>query len=209
VTIEADLTLITSELKNVTSARGGPTMSVHEFEATTIDGKRQPLAEYAGKTLLIVNVASQCGFTPQYEGLESLYRKHNESGLVVLGFPCDQFGNQEPGSESEIAAFCKTSFDVSFPLFSKIDVNGPSAHPLYRYLREQQPGPPREGEPEPGSVRAYLEENYPELRGRDSVKWNFTKFLVDANGKVVRRFEAKETPDAIEGEITAVMARSL
>jgi glutathione peroxidase len=183
-------------------------MSVHDFDATTIDGKRQPLSDYAGKTLLIVNVASQCGFTPQYEGLEALYRKHRENGLVVLGFPCDQFGNQEPGSESEIAEFCRTSYDVSFPLFSKIEVNGPSAHPLYRYLREHQPGPPRDGEPEPGSVRAYLEENYPELRERDSVKWNFTKFLVDAQGNVVRRFESKETPDAIEGEITAVMRRS-
>ena len=182
-------------------------MGVHDFEATTIDGKRQPLAEYAGKTLLIVNVASQCGFTPQYEGLEALYRKHKANGLVVIGFPCNQFGAQEPGSESEIQAFCKTSYDVTFPLFAKIDVNGPSAHPLYRFLREQQPGPPRAGEPEPGSVRAYLEESYPELKERDTVKWNFTKFLVDAKGDVVRRFEAKETPDNIEAEVAALLRK--
>jgi glutathione peroxidase len=180
-------------------------MSVHEFDATTIDGKKQPLAAYAGKTLLVVNVASQCGLTPQYEGLEKLYRKHKESGLVVLGFPCDQFGNQEPGSESEIQDFCKSNYDVTFPLFAKLEVNGPSAHPLFRYLRQEQPGPPRAGEPEPGSVRAYLEETYPELRGRDSIKWNFTKFLVDARGNVVRRFESTETPDEIEGEIAAVL----
>jgi len=180
-------------------------MNVHGFDATTIDGKRQPLAEYAGKTLLIVNVASQCGFTPQYEGLEALYLKHKGSGLVVMGFPCDQFGNQEPGSEGEIQEFCKVNYGVTFPLFAKVEVNGPSAHPLYQYLRQAQPGPPRAGEPQPGSVRAYLEETYPELRGRDSIKWNFTKFLVDARGNVVRRFESKETPDDIEGEIVKTL----
>ena len=180
-------------------------MSVHQFDATTIDGTARPLAEYAGKTLLIVNVASQCGYTPQYEGLEALYRKHAGSGLLVLGFPCDQFGNQEPGSESEIKEFCRANFGVTFPLFAKIEVNGPAAHPLFRYLREQQPGPPRKGEPEPGSVRAYLEETYPELRGRDAIKWNFTKFLVDSQGNVVRRFEPAQTPDDIEGEITALL----
>ena len=183
-------------------------MSVHEFVATTIDGKPQPLAQYAGKTLLIVNVASKCGFTPQYEGLEALYRKQKASGLVVLGFPCDQFGNQEPGSESDIQQFCTTSYDVTFPLFAKIDVNGPSAHPLYRYLRQEQPGPPRDGEPEPGSVRAYLEETYPELRERDTVKWNFTKVLVDGRGKVVRRFESRETPEDMETEVSALLGAS-
>jgi glutathione peroxidase len=176
-------------------------MSAHQFDATTIDGTTQRLADYAGKTLLIVNVASQCGLTPQYEGLEALYRKHTGSGLVVLGFPCDQFGNQEPGSESEIKAFCESTYHVTFPLFAKVEVNGPSAHPLFQYLRKKQPGPAREGEPEPGSVRAYLEETYPELRGRDAIKWNFTKFLIDPQGEAVRRFEPTETPDAIEGEI--------
>jgi glutathione peroxidase len=183
-------------------------MSVHEFDATTIDGKQQPLAQYAGKTLLIVNVASQCGLTPQYEGLEALYREHKDNGLVVLGFPCDQFGNQEPGSESDIKEFCKTSYDVTFPLFSKIQVNGPSAHPLYRYLRKEQPGPARAGEPEPGSVRAYLEETHPELRDRDAIQWNFTKFLVDKEGNVVRRFESKQTPAEIEGDVAAVLRGS-
>jgi glutathione peroxidase len=180
-------------------------MSVHQFEVTTIDGAPQSLAEYAGKTLLIVNVASQCGFTPQYEGLEALYRKHKASGLVVLGFPCDQFGNQEPGSESEIQEFCRTNYGVTFPLFSKVEVNGPSAHPLFRYLRQEQLGPPRKGEPEAGSVRAYLEETYPELRTRDAIQWNFTKFLVDAKGNVVRRFESRQTPEDIEPEIAALL----
>src|SRR5689334_14870409 len=155
-------------------------MNVYEFDVTTIDGKRQSLSEYAGKTLLIVNVASQCGYTPQYEGLEALYRKLKGSGFWVLGFPCNQFGHQEPGTEADIKEFCSTKFDVTFPLYAKIDVNGPSAHPLYQFLRKEQPGPPREGEPEPGSVRAYLEENYPDLKERDTIKWNFTKFLVDA-----------------------------
>jgi len=180
-------------------------MSVHQFDATTIDGAKQRLAEYAGKTILIVNVASQCGYTPQYEGLEALYRKHAGRGLLVLGFPCDQFGNQEPGSEPEIKEFCHASYGVTFPLFAKLEVNGPAAHPLFRYLREQQPAPPRQGEPEPGSVRAYLEETYPELRGRDAIQWNFTKFLVDSKGNVVRRFEPRQTPDDIEGEITALL----
>ena len=158
-------------------------MSVHDFEATTIDGKRQPLAEYAGKTLLVVNVASQCGFTPQYEGLEALYRKHKANGLVVLGFPCNQFGHQEPGSESEIKDFCKTSYDVTFPLFAKIDVNGPSAHPLYQYLTEQSAFP---GE----------------------VEWNFQKYLVDRSGQVVGRFHHRTKPMSPEvvDEVERVLA---
>jgi glutathione peroxidase len=175
-------------------------MSVHDFEAKTIDGTTKRLADYAGKTLLIVNVASQCGLTPQYEGLEALYKKHREKGLVVLGFPCDQFGNQEPGTESEIKSFCETSYGVTFPLFAKVEVNGQGAHPLFKHLREKQPGPTREA-PQPGSTRAYLEDTIPELRGRDAIQWNFTKFLVDPSGEVVHRFEPQQTPDAIESEI--------
>jgi len=149
-------------------------MNVHDFEATSIDGAPVSLASYAGKTLLIVNVASQCGLTPQYKGLEALYRAYKDRGLVVLGFPCDQFGHQEPGSESEIKDFCATRFEVTFPLFAKVDVNGPQAHPLFKYLREQKP---------------------------DVIKWNFNKFLVDGEGRVVERFEPTVTPEAIADKI--------
>ena len=141
-------------------------MSVYDYSAKTLDGQDVSLADYRGKVLLIVNTASKCGFTPQFEGLEALYRKYRERGLVVLGFPCNQFGAQEPGDAMEIASFCSLTYEVDFPMMRKIDVNGPSAHPLYAYLKKAKPG----------------------LLGTQSVKWNFTKFLVDRNGVVTRRF---------------------
>jgi glutathione peroxidase len=153
--------------------------SIYDFTATTIDGTPQPLAEYRGKTLLVVNVASKCGFTPQYAGLEALYRKLNPRGVEVLGFPCDQFGHQEPGTESEIKSFCSLSYDVTFPLFAKIEVNGPNAHPLYRWLKSQQAG----------------------LLGTEAIKWNFTKFLVDRDGQAVRRYAPTDKPDRIATDI--------
>ena len=157
--------------------------SVHDFSATTIDGATQPLADYKGKALLVVNVASKCGFTPQYTGLEGLYRKYREQGLVVLGFPCDQFGHQEPGDEAEIRNFCSLNYDVSFPLFAKIDVNGEHAHPLYRFLKKEGRG----------------------VLGTEAIKWNFTKFLVDRDGKVVRRYAPTDTPERIEKDLAAVL----
>lgn len=157
--------------------------TLYDIEATTIDGRGISLREFAGKTLLIVNVASRCGFTPQYAGLEALQRKFADRGFCVLGFPCNQFGAQEPGAESEIAAFCSTSYDVTFPLFAKIEVNGPSAHPLYRLLKRQAPG----------------------LLGSEAIKWNFTKFLVDREGRVVRRYAPTDTPKAIEHDIEALL----
>jgi glutathione peroxidase len=153
--------------------------SIYDFTATTIDGTPQPLAEYRGKTLLVVNVASKCGFTPQYAGLEALYRKLNPRGVEVLGFPCDQFGHQEPGTESEIKSFCSLSYDVTFPLFAKIEVNGPNAHPLYRWLKSQQTG----------------------LLGTEAIKWNFTKFLIDRDGQAVRRYAPTDKPDRIATDI--------
>jgi glutathione peroxidase len=132
-------------------------MSVYPFKAKTIDGKEVSLSEYQGKALLIVNVASQCGFTPQYAGLESLYQKYKDKGFAVLGFPCNQFGAQEPGNEAEIKSFCDLNFGVTFPLFGKIDVNGANAHPLYKYLTSDKPG----------------------VLGTEAIKWNFTKFLID------------------------------
>jgi len=159
-------------------------VTVHDFAATAIDGTEVPLRRYAGHVLLIVNVASRCGYTPQYEGLERLYRTHRERGLVVLGFPCNQFGGQEPGRESEIAAFCGATYDVTFPLFSKVDVNGPSAHPLFAHLKSQQSG----------------------WLGFDRIKWNFTKFLVDRRGVAIERFGPADAPDRIEPAVVRALA---
>jgi len=147
----------------------------------TIDGSTTTLAPYRGKTLLIVNVASRCGFTPQYKGLETLYRKYQDRGFVVLGFPCNQFGHQEPGSDEEIHTFCDRNFGVTFPMFAKIDVNGPHAHPLYRHLKAAKKG----------------------LFGREAITWNFTKFLVGPDGEVVRRYGPRRTPEAIEKDLVS------
>ncbi|MFA5684834.1 MAG: glutathione peroxidase [Lysobacteraceae bacterium] len=156
--------------------------SVHDFSATTIDGETRSLADYRGQVALVVNTASKCGFTPQYEGLEALYRKYADKGFVVLGFPCDQFGHQEPGDEDEIRNFCSLTYDVSFPLFAKIKVNGAEAHPLYRYMKKEAKG----------------------LLGSEAVKWNFTKFLVDRDGKVRRRYAPTDTPESIEKDLAAL-----
>jgi glutathione peroxidase len=150
--------------------------NLYEFEVTTIDGQKQSLDSYRGCVILIVNVASQCGFTPQYAGLENLYRKYHEQGFAILGFPCDQFRHQEPGSESEINAFCQRMYDVTFPLFAKISVNGPKVHPLYQYLKRARRG----------------------VLGTKAIKWNFTKFLVDRGGNVVRRYAPITGPGQIE-----------
>jgi len=158
-------------------------MSVYGFEAKTIDGQSQSLDAYRGKTLLIVNVASKCGFTPQYKGLEAMYKRLHDKGLVVLGFPCDQFGHQEPGDENEIKNFCSLSYGVSFPLFAKIDVNGDNAHPLYKYLKSASPG----------------------ILGTEAIKWNFTKFLIDKNGNVVKRYGSMDTPEKIEKDVEAIL----
>ena len=149
--------------------------SIYDFSAKDIDGNDQKLDAYRGKTMLIVNVASKCGFTPQYEGLEALYRKFKGHGLVVLGFPCDQFGHQEPGNENEIRNFCSLNYDVTFPMFAKIDVNGSNTLPLYKYLKHEARG----------------------LLGSEAIKWNFTKFLVDKNGAVTKRYAPNDTPESI------------
>jgi len=158
--------------------------SVYDFSARDIDGQERSLAEYRGKTLLIVNVASKCGFTPQYTGLEALWRADRDKGLVVLGFPCDQFGHQEPGDEAEIRNFCSTSYDVSFPMFAKIEVNGSGAHPLYKWLKSEGKG----------------------ILGSEAIKWNFTKFLVDSDGQVVKRYAPTDTPEKIGKDLKAQLA---
>jgi glutathione peroxidase len=157
----------------------------YEIPVTTIDGREITLADYRGQVLLIVNVASKCGFTPQYAGLEELYRKYKDRGFAVLGFPCDQFGHQEPGSEAEIKEFCSTTYQVTFPMFAKIEVNGPGAHPLYQFLKSEKAG----------------------LLGTEAIKWNFTKFLIDRAGEVVKRYAPTTTPEKIEGEIEAHLGK--
>jgi glutathione peroxidase len=157
--------------------------SIYDFSAKTIDGEEQSLSAYRGKTLLIVNVASKCGFTPQYTGLEALYEKFRGQGLVVLGFPCDQFGHQEPGDEAEIKNFCSLTYDVQFPMFAKVEVNGAGARPLYRYLKKEAKG----------------------LLGSEAIKWNFTKFLVDKDGKVVRRYAPTDTPESIGKDLAQAL----
>ena len=154
-------------------------MTVYDFQAKTIDGEEVSLSEFRGKVLLIVNVASRCGFTPQYEGLEKLYEQYKDQGFSVLGFPCNQFGGQEPGAESEIKNFCETSYGVKFPLFSKIDVNGPQAHPLYQFLEKEKPG----------------------ILGTEGIKWNFTKFLVDRHGNPIKRYAPRDKPESLEDDI--------
>ncbi|EED36756.1 glutathione peroxidase [Luminiphilus syltensis NOR5-1B] len=156
---------------------------IYDFSATTADGSDVNLADYRGKVLLIVNTASKCGFTPQYEGLEALRSDFSDRGFEILAFPCNQFGNQEPGTEEEIVEFCSLNFSTTFPLFAKIDVNGSDAHPLYEHLKEQAPG----------------------VLGTKSIKWNFTKFLVNSNGEVVKRYASKDKPASIAKDIEALL----
>lgn len=158
-------------------------MSIYEITAKDIEGRELSLASLQGRVLLIVNVASRCGFTPQYAGLEALQREYGDRGLTVLGFPCDQFGHQEPGDEAEIRNFCQTQYDVSFPMFSKIEVNGAGAHPLYAYLKSQAKG----------------------VLGTEAIKWNFTKFLIDREGRVVKRFAPQDKPEDLASEIEALL----
>jgi glutathione peroxidase len=157
--------------------------TLYDFTVDDIKGNSVPLDRYKGKAVLVVNTASKCGFTPQYKGLEALYRKYREKGLEVLGFPCNQFGAQEPGDEQEIATFCETNYDVTFPMFSKIDVNGDATAPLYRYLKHEKPG----------------------LLGTEAIKWNFTKFLVDRDGKVVARYAPNDTPESLEADVAKAL----
>lgn len=157
--------------------------TVFDFTAQDIAGKDVDLSQYQGKVLLIVNTASKCGFTPQYKGLQALFEKYRERGLEVLGFPCNQFGHQEPGDEAAISEFCELNFGVDFPLFGKIDVNGDSAHPLYRHLKDEAPG----------------------LLGSKAVKWNFTKFLVNRDGQVVKRYAPTDKPESLAKDIEKLL----
>jgi glutathione peroxidase len=158
--------------------------TIFDFSARDIQGADQSLSQYRGRVLLVVNVASKCGFTSQYAGLEELYRSLRDDGLTVLGFPCDQFGHQEPGDEAEIRNFCATQYDITFPLYAKIDVNGADAHPLYRWLKGEKPG----------------------VFGTEGIKWNFTKFLVGRDGQVIKRYGPTDTPASLKEDIVRALS---
>lgn len=159
------------------------TTSAYDFSATGIDGQARDLSQYRGKVLLIVNVASKCGFTPQYAGLEQLWRDYRDRGLVVMGFPCDQFGHQEPGDADEIRNFCALTYEVDFPMFAKVDVNGAEAHPLWKWLKDEKGG----------------------LLGFDAIKWNFSKFLVGRDGRALKRYAPTDKPESLAGDIEAAL----
>ncbi|APJ04317.1 glutathione peroxidase [Silvanigrella aquatica] len=161
-----------------------PHQSIYDFEAKDINGNIKTLSQFKGNALLIVNTASKCGFTPQYEGLEKLYKNYNGKGFEILGFPCNQFGGQEPGDENEIKSFCSLTYNVSFPMFSKIDVNGNNAHPLYKYLKKNSKG----------------------ILGTEFIKWNFTKFLIGKNGEVLKRYAPTNTPDEIAKDLDELLS---
>jgi glutathione peroxidase len=159
-------------------------MQIHEHVVERLDGTPVSMRDYLGSVLLVVNVASRCGYTPQYAGLEALHRKYKDRGFSVLGFPCNQFGGQEPGGPEEIATFCQRTYDVTFPMFAKVDVNGPQAHPLFTFLKASQPG----------------------VLGTEAIKWNFTKFLVNQAGEVVKRYGSSTAPDEIDADVAAAIA---
>ena len=158
--------------------------TIYSFSAQTLHGDHETLSRYQGQVLLVVNVASQCGFTPQYQGLESLYRDYHERGFSILGFPCDQFGHQEPGDAQEIAKFCTSNYEISFPMFAKIEVNGPEAHPLFAWLKAEKSG----------------------VLGTRNIKWNFTKFLVGRDGQVLQRYGSTTKPDALRHDIEEALS---
>lgn len=158
-------------------------MSIYDFSATNINGKELQLSDFEGKVILIVNTASKCGFTPQFEGLELLHKELEQEGLVILGFPCNQFGSQDPGGDDQIEEFCQLNYGVSFPMFSKIDVNGSDAHPLYKYLKKEAKG----------------------LLGSEAIKWNFTKFLINREGDVVERYGSADKPKSIKADIQKLL----
>ncbi len=186
ITFFVTLQLASSE-QNFQNKQNQNAMNLYSknFVVNDIDKKPVKLSEYKGKVLLIVNVASKCGFTPQYEGLEKLYRKYKNQGFEILAFPCNQFGNQEPGTNEEIKSFCQTNYNVTFKLFDKIDVNGANAHPLYQFLKDAKPG----------------------IMGSKDIKWNFTKFLIDREGNVVERYAPQTTPESVAKDIEKLLSR--
>ena len=189
------------------SSCGTPSSGIYNFKVESNKGETVDFSQYKGKVLLIVNTASRCGFTPQYDALEALYQKYKDSDFVVIGFPCDQFGHQEPGSDEEIEAFCRLNYGVSFPLMAKSDVNGENANPVFKWLCAQKPFAGF-GE---GDTAAFMDKMLsskdPEYASNPDIKWNFTKFLIDKNGSVAGRYEPTTSPEAMEEEIKALLAK--
>ena len=181
-------------------------MNVYDFKATTMKGEEISLSEFKGKVLLIVNTASKCGFTPQFEGLEKLYADYKDKGFAVLGFPCNQFLDQDPGTNGEIQEFCRLNYGVTFPMFQKGDVRGENAQPLFKYLTKEKGFKGLDKDhPKAETLMAIIKEKYPQYAEDDSIKWNFTKFLIDREGNVVDRFEPTRTPDKIATEIEKLL----
>lgn len=181
-------------------------MNIYDFKVKTIDGEDKNLSDYKGKALLIVNVASKCGFTKQYDGLEDLYKKYQDKGFEILGFPCNQFAEQEPGSSDEIKDFCRLNFGVTFPLFEKINVRGENAHPLYKYLSENATFKGFDETSESGKFLSdFLKKNFPDSLEGNSIKWNFTKFLIDKDGNLIERFESPIEPSEIAVHIEKLL----
>ncbi len=187
------------------SCQSQKSTTIYDFTAVSNEGETVNLSDYKGKVLLVVNTASKCGFTPQYDGLEALYEKYKDKGLVVIGFPCDQFGHQEPGTDEEIAEFCRANHGVTFPLMSKIEVNGENAHPIFKWLYSEKPF---EGFGESESAQfmdQMMARRDPDYATNPDIKWNFTKFLIDRKGRVVARFEPTVTPEEIESSICELL----
>ncbi|SEC76244.1 glutathione peroxidase [Paenibacillus sp. GP183] len=181
-------------------------MSIYDFQVTSINGKPVELSAYQGKVLLIINTASRCSYSRQFAGLQKLYESHHEQGFEILGFPCNQFNEKEPGSNSEVQEYCEINFGVTFPLFEKIEVRGPSAHPLFQYLMQQAPFQGFDTQTLDGQrMHDFLQEKYPEIYAGDGIKWNFSKFLIDRDGHVKARFETTTEPLDIEPAIESLL----
>lgn len=179
--------------------------NVYGFKMASLIGDEVNLSQYKGKVVLLVNTASKCGLTPQYKGLEAMYQKYKDQGLVILGFPSNQFLKQEPGTSEEIAAFCEKNYGVSFPMFEKIEVRGENAHPLYKMLSEEKPFLGFDNSESGQKFKGFISEKFPEIYAGNGIKWNFTKFLIDRNGKVVKRIEPNIAPEAFEDEIKGML----
>ena len=180
-------------------------MGIYDFSAERINGQEVSLEQYKGEVLIVVNTASKCGFTPQYEDLQKLYDRYKDKGLNIIGFPCNQFGEQEPGQNQDVESFCQLNYGVTFPLFSKVDVRGKNAHPLFNYLTSEAPFTGLVDKPGGKMLHLKLQSEYPEFLIDDSIKWNFTKFLIDREGNVVKRFESVEAPFDMESDVESLL----
>ena len=189
----------------LTACQSRKETKVYDFTAVANDGSEENFADYKGKVLLVVNTASKCGFTPQYDGLEALYQKYKDQGFVIIGFPCDQFGHQEPGTNEEIAEFCRLNYGVTFPLMDKVDVNGENAHTVFKWLYSEKPFAGFGDGVTARVMDGMLSRMDPDYASNPDIKWNFTKFLIDRKGRVIARFEPTVTPEQLENDIAQLL----